>query len=315
MNWDDLRYFLAVAAAGSLSGAANQLGVNTTTVLRRVASLEEDLDARLFDRERTGYKVTAAGERLLSALEPVDQRLSSLTRDFAASSGGSEGQVRMAAPDIVAASVIAPAVPAFRVSHPALDLEVMTDPSLMGPNAAPRVLNPLKDVDVAIRAARPTQGDMLMRKVGDMAYALYGSGAYLDEVGRPADLGGLKGHQIVGFPKAESPLGPVWWLSRAEKVASICMRSSSAAVRAEAARNGVGLAALPCIMGDWYPDLQRVIGPDQLGGFELWLLARNDLAQMAHVRAVMDFAVDAVKNAKSALAGETRRITELAPSS
>jgi len=91
MNWDDLRYFLAVVAAGSLSGAASQLGVNTTTVLRRVASLEGDLGARLFDRERTGYKVTAAGERLLRALEPVDQRLSSLARDFAASGAGSEG--------------------------------------------------------------------------------------------------------------------------------------------------------------------------------------------------------------------------------
>ena len=314
MNWDDLRYFLAVSAAGSLSGAATQLGVNTTTVLRRVASLEEDLDARLFDRERTGYKVTPAGERLLQALEPVDQRLSSLTRDFAASGAETEGQVRMAATEIISAFVIAPAVPTFRVAHPALDLELLTDPSLMGPTSAPRIMNPLKNVDVAIRAARPTQGDMLMRKVGEMAYGLYATPDYLEDAGRPSDMGGLKGHKLIGFPSAESPLGPVWWLSRAEKACETALRSSSAVTRAQAARAHLGLAAIPCIVGDADEELERVIGPDQLGAFELWLMARNDLAQMSHVRAVMDFAVDAIRSAKGALTGDHRVVTEHAPS-
>ncbi len=313
MNWDDLRYFLAVAAAGSLSGAAGQLGVNTTTVLRRVASLEEDLDARLFDRERTGYKVTAAGERLLQALEPVDQRLSSLARDFAASGAGSEGQVRMAATEVVSAYVLAPALPGFRKAHPSLDLELLTDPHLMGPTSAPRIMNPLKDVDVAIRAARPTQGDMLMRKVGDMAYGLYATPDYLEKAGRPADMGGLKGHQLIGFPHTESPLGPVWWLSRAEKGCETALRSSSAVTRSQAARSHLGLAALPCIMGDRDESLERVIGPEQLGAFELWLMARNDLAQMAHVRAVMDFSVEAIRTAKGALIGSKRTIMEHAP--
>ena len=312
MNWDDLRYFLAVAAAGSLSGAAQQVGVNTTTVLRRVTSLEEDLNARLFDRERTGYRLTEEGRRLLEALEPVDQRLSSLARDFAASASGSEGSVRLAAGEVVAEALIAAELPAFRASHPGLDLELLTDPSLAGPSGAPRIAAALRDVDVAIRAARPTQGDMLVRKIGDMAYGLYASPAYLTAHERPVELSSLSGHTIVGFPKEETPLGPVWWLSRAEKPAETVFRSSSAAARAAAARAGVGLAALPCIAADPDPGLTRVFGPETLGALELWLLARNDLAHFAHVRAVMDFLVEAVKKHKGELSGARHKVTELA---
>lgn len=311
MNWDDLRFFLAVAAAGSLSGAGQQLGVNTTTVLRRVASLEDDLGARLFERERTGYRLTAAGEKLVEALEPVDRRLSALPRDFAAAGEGAEGTVRLAAGEVVASLLLAPELAAFRREHPGLELEILTDPRLASVGQAPRIGNPLKDVDVALRLARPTQGDMLMRKVGDMAYGLYASVAYLDARGRPSKMADIAGHDLIGFPKSETPLGPVWWFSRAEKSARVALRSSSVLARAEAARQGLGLAALPCILGDADEHVERVFGPDDLGSLEMWLMARNDLAQLAHVRAVMEFVVDAVKRHRARLEGREHEVREL----
>ncbi len=311
MNWDDLRFFLAVAGAGSLSGAGQQLGVNTTTVLRRVASLEEDLGARLFERERTGYRLTAAGEKLVDALEPVDRRLSALPRDFAATGEGNEGTVCLSASDVLASHIITPGLMGFREAHPGLELELVTDPRIGGAGGAPRIGNPMKDVDVALRAVRPTQGDMLMRKVGDMAYGLYASASYLEARGRPAQMADLAGHDVIGFPHAEMPLGPVWWMSRAEKPARVAFRSSSVAARAEAARLGLGLAALPCIYGDQESDLTRVFGPDLLGALELWLMARNDLAQVAHVRAVMEYLVDVVKRHRGRLEGAGREVTEL----
>ncbi|HUD51343.1 LysR family transcriptional regulator [Parvibaculum sp.] len=311
MDWDDLRYFLAVAGAGSLSGAAQQLGVNTTTVLRRVASLEDDLGARLFERERTGYRLTAAGEKLVEALEPVDRRLSALPRDFAASGSGSEGAVRLAASEVLAASLIAPELPAFRAAHPGLELELITDPRVAAIGAVPRIGNPLRDVDVALRAARPTQGDMLMRKVGDMAYGLYATPSYLAAKGRPGQMSDLAEHDVIGFPRGETPLGPVWWMSRAEKSSRVTFRSSSAAARAEAARHDLGLTALPCLIADRDRTLERVFGPDLLGALELWLMARNDLAQLAHVRAVMEFLVEAVKRHRAPLEGRSHEVTEL----
>ncbi|HEY4343486.1 MAG TPA: LysR family transcriptional regulator [Parvibaculum sp.] len=313
MNWDDLRFFLAVAGAGSLSGAGQQLGVNTTTVLRRVASLEDDIGSRLFERERTGYRLTAAGERLVEALEPVDRRLSALPRDFAAAGEGNEGTVCLAASDILATFIIAPELKAFRDAHPGLELELVTDPRAGAAGAAPRIGNPLKDVDVALRAARPTQGDMLMRKVGDMAYGLYASPQYLAERGQPEQMSDLSSHDVIGFPRAEVPLGPVWWMSRAEKSSRVAFRSSSVAARAEAAKLGLGLAALPCILGDQHGGLTRVFGPDLLGAFELWLMTRNDLAQLAHVRAVMEFLVEAVKRHRTRLEGRAHEVTELPP--
>lgn len=311
MNWDDLRFFLAVAGAGSLSGAGQQLGVNTTTVLRRVASLEDDLGARLFERERTGYRLTAAGEKLVEALEPVDRRLSALPRDFQAGGEGAEGSVRLAAGEVIAASLLALEFPAFRREHPGLELEIVTDPRLASVGQAPKIGNPLKDVDVALRLARPTQGDMLMRKVGDMAYALYASPAYIEARGHPSQMQDIAGHDLIGFPRSETPLGPIWWFSRAEKSARIALRSSSVAARAAAAREGLGLAALPCIMGDTESGLVRVFGPDVLGSLELWLMARNDLAQLAHVRAVMEFVVDAVKRHRARLEGRDHEVREL----
>ena len=207
LDWDDLRFFLAVAAAGSLSAAARELGVNTTTVLRRIASLEEALQARLFERLRSGYALTQEGTRLMETLEPVDQRLTSLSRDFQAGATSLQGTVRLGASDIIASGFVAPSLGRFRAEKPDIALDVVTDPSLTGPGAAPRVLNALRDVDLALRLARPTQGDMLVRKLGDVAYGLYATPSYIERFGTVPISGDLSGHQIVGFSPDDRPWG------------------------------------------------------------------------------------------------------------
>ena len=303
LDWDDLRFFLAVAAAGSLSAAARELNVNTTTVLRRIGNLEEVLDARLFERLRSGYTLTQDGTRLLQALEPVDTGMSSLQRDFQAGSGDVRGLVRLSASDIIAGQLIGPAVRAFVAETPDIALDIITDPSLTGPGAAPRVMNALRDVDIALRLARPTHGDMLVRKLCDVAYGVYATKSYLEAQGPVASSGDLTGHVIIGFSEEERPLGPVWWLSRAEKAGYMALRSSSVATRLAAAQSNLGLAALPCFVAQDEPDLVQVLGPDLVGNLELWLLTRADLARLGHVRAVMDFLVTHIGTQGRRLAG------------
>ena len=305
LDWEVLRFFLAVAAAGSLSAAARELNVNTTTVLRRIGNLEDALDARLFERLRSGYALTQAGTRLLQSLEPVDNSLSSLQRDFRAAGGELRGLVRLSASHVIAGDLLAPALPQFLAVHPDIALDVIADPSLTGPGAAPRVMNALRDVDLALRLARPTQGDMLVRKLCDVAYGLYATQDYLDAFGPVPASGDLSGHRIIGFSEEERPLGPVWFLSRAEKQGQVVMRSSSAAARCGALGGGTALAALPCFQADKTAGLVRLLGPELVGNLELWLLTRADLARLGHVRAVMDFLVAQIEAAAPQLIGRS----------
>ncbi len=303
LDWDDLRFFLAVVAGGSLSAAGRELSVNTTTVLRRIGNLEEALEARLFERLRSGYELTQDGARLLQALEPVDQRLSSLVRDFQAGGGSYRGIVKLGAGEVIAGHLLAPAMQRLRMQLPDIAVNIQLEPSLSGPGAAPRVFNALRDVDIALRLARPTQGDMLVRRIGDVAYGLYATADYVKKFGQVPVGGYLKGHQIIGFSEDDRPLGPLWWLSRAEREGDVVMRAAGAGVRANAALGGDALTALPCFYADGIAGLIRLVGPDIVGSLELWLLTRNDLAQLAHVRAVMDFLIGEVKRQSIPLAG------------
>lgn len=304
LDWDDLRFFLAVAANGTLSAAARELNVNTTTVLRRVASLEEALSARLFDRLRSGYNLTREGAVLQDLLFPVDQRLSSLQRDFQAAHAGAKGRVKLSAVETVSGAILAAGLGDFSRKYPDIELSLLNEP--------PRIqglsgqLAGLKDIDLAIRTARPTQGDMLVRKLGDMAYGLY---AHRDRVktihqGRVVTSPeALADHPLIGFDEEALPTGPVWFLSRVEKTMKLVVRSASDRARLEMVREDMGIAALPCIMGDTAAGLEKIAGPDMVGSLELWLLARRDIAQFPHVRTVMDFVIARLRDLRPALAG------------
>jgi DNA-binding transcriptional LysR family regulator len=137
----------------------------------------------------------------------------------------------------------------------------------------------------------------------DVAYGLYAAADYAKTLGDAPARNDLTDVKIIGFSEEERPLGPVWWLSRAEKAGQVLMRSSSAATRLAACMNGDAVAALPCFQADRISGLTRLAGPELVGSLELWLLTRADMAKLGHVRAVMDFVVQAAEDESARLRG------------
>jgi DNA-binding transcriptional LysR family regulator len=289
--WDDLRHFLAFARAGSMQGAAQILGVNQSTVQRRIAELEDRLGRRLVERHPGGYCLTTLGEELLPAAEGVEAAVAAFERDLAARDKDLTGTIRLTCGSGVAACLRrAPLIDAFHARHPGLRVElVITD----------RVLDLSKgEADIAIRvAARDGDRDkvLIRRKIADVCWSIYASRGYLERYGRPHDPQDLKGHLIIGCdgPIADYP-GASWQRAVAH-TATIATRCDHWQGLILAVRTDGGLAALPHFQGDNESDLVRVI--DDIGlVLPCFLLMHRDMQHTPRIRAFADFVASEIKS-------------------
>ncbi|MGH9808145.1 MAG: LysR family transcriptional regulator, partial [Terriglobia bacterium] len=167
MEWDDFKYFLAVARTGSLSKAARALKTSAATVGRRIAALEDRLGARLFDRAQTGYALTESGEAIRHRAEDVEEAVLAVEREASGRDLRATGKVRVATAEDIGAFVIAPKLPEFRRSHPGIVLEMVSSWDVANLTR--------READIAVRTVRPTQGDFVIRQTGVWNCALYAS--------------------------------------------------------------------------------------------------------------------------------------------
>ena len=294
MNWDDLRYALSVAELGSLSAAAVTLGVNASTVLRRIAALEKSVGVRLFERDRTGYRVTQEGSALIASLRPVQDRIAGITRGFASEDEGGESVVRMAAPAALSSALIVPRLGQFRAGNPGLGIQIQSTSG-----AAPDKLGML---DLALSYGRPVAGDMVIRKLADVGYGLYAIPEVLSRYRSspdtiPNDI------PLVGFASFDRLLAPVVWLERYRNAANMVFRSDDANCRFSAMISGVGQAILPSFLADQVPGVTRIHGPDTVGSIELWLATHKETRHVARMRMLVDFLVKLTRDRRQRLAG------------
>jgi DNA-binding transcriptional LysR family regulator len=191
MDWDDLRVFLAVARAESLSGAGRVLRIDAATVGRRVARLEEALNARLFAKGPQGYALTESGQRLLDHAEQVETAMQGASEALTGATGELTGQVRIGAPDGCANYLLPPVLAQMAQDHPGLEVQVV---------ALPRVFNLSKrEADMAIGVSRPTAGRLTVQKLTDYRLHLAAERGYLDRMGWPKTPDDLQGHRMVGY--------------------------------------------------------------------------------------------------------------------
>jgi DNA-binding transcriptional LysR family regulator len=294
--WDDLRYVLAVAAEGSLAGAARALGVNHTTVLRRVNAFEERLGLRLFERLPTGYFLTSGGAELIEAARLMEDTVVALERRLAGQDRRLAGAVRVTTTDTLVDRLLPPILVAFRAKHPKIQVELILSNEAF--NLAKRA------ADVAIRPADNPPEGLIGRRVSAIAFAIYAGRGYLAQTDKMEDL---SRHAWLAPTDELSTTSVAQWMRVALPQAEIALKANSLLVLRQAAAENLGLAALPCYLGDSSNDLIRVRPPIPAMATALWILTHEDLRRSARVRAFTEFVAAAIARQRPLLEGTRPR--------
>ena len=293
MNWNDFRFVLALRRAGSLARAAASLEVDKATASRRLSALEEALGARLVERARQGWTLSAAGERVADAAEAMEAAAADAAAEVSGLDTGLRGVVHVTAPVWFSRQLIIPALSQFRGIHPAVDIRLI---------ATNITLNlEQRQADVAIRNSRPTQQSMIAKRIGQLGSAIYASHEYLKARGTPQSRDVLKDHALVAYNDTVTYARGLAWI--AEACPNVAFRVSDTVVLCEAVRSGIGLGVLPCYLGDSDPDLVRVELAEP-GKEDIFICAPGELARLPRVRAVMDWLCELFASHQDRLLGK-----------
>lgn len=279
LDWDDLRYFLAVAGTGSLSGAAKRLGVNHSTVLRRLAGLEARLEVRLFERFQSGYAMTAAGENLQLRLQPVAEQIEALERQLGGLDSALNGTIRITSTDTLVHGPLTSSLAAFRRLHAGIQLQVTINNSFLSLTK--------READVAVRPSNTPPENLVGRPVGVIQTAVYASKQYLRRAAKqglsPTDW---TKHAWVAPDEALAHLAQARWLASHVPPERVAVRADSLVGMAYAVREGVGLGMLLCLVAERERDLVQVAPPPPELDTQVWVLTHPDLRQVRRIKAL-----------------------------
>lgn len=287
MNWDDLRIFLTVARTGSISGAARQLDIQHSTVSRRLQKLEKDLGVRLLDKKRSGYELTAAGEELLSAAQNMEREVLLVDGSVLGMDANLGGTVRVTTVGNMATSLMMPMLARFSQQYPEIELHLTVS------NAD--VSLPEREADVAIRLGNSPSETLVGKKLGRIASTVYGRQDYVERIRSKAEIPRWIGADCCSYHKQ--------WTRKLSGSETFQFYSDEPIVTRDAAINGMGLAVLPCHMGDQEPELARYMEPAPEMDLDLWLLYHVDLKRTERVRIFRNFMTVEFANISDLLEG------------
>lgn len=293
LPWDDLQSFLAIARHGTLSGAARALGVTQTTMGRRLAGMETRAGARLLAKTPAGYMLTAAGEAVLGNVERIEAEALTVERRITGRDIRLEGVVRVTTIEILAVDVLSSAFAALRREHPGIRLEVAAEARSLSLTR--------READIAVRLARLTQNDLVVRKIGVLGFGVYAAARYLEQYGMPDLAAGAPGHQTILNPVEAMGLPEMTWFAGLTHQAETAIRHNSRYGQRAAAEAGMGLALLSRFMGD-DAALVRLDPPAPPPVREIFLAVHNDIRHTPRIRAVTDAIIASVHAAADRLA-------------
>ncbi|MDU8911356.1 LysR family transcriptional regulator [Aestuariicoccus sp. MJ-SS9] len=284
-DWDHAKTFLAVAEAGSLSGAARALGQTQPTVSRQIAAFETALDATLFERTGRSVALTPFGVELLDHVRAMARGADMVALSATGQSQSVEGQVRITASELMSAFVLPPILMDISQQAPSLEIDVVADNGVRDLTR--------READIAIRHARPEQPNLQARRLSDERMRFYASATYLETAGQPAKCN-LSKHQIVSYVEADRMLNYLLPAGLDLTRGNFRFTSSSQFVALEMARGGLGLVILPERVAARLPDLVPVAR--DIGVFDLptWLVTHSEVKTSRRIRLVFDVLADSL---------------------
>jgi DNA-binding transcriptional LysR family regulator len=283
-DWNDLRYFLAVARHGSTIAAAKALHLSQSTVHRRLAELEKGVGRHIVIRHATGYRLTEFGNELLPLVKQVEEAVASLERHLVAANDAPSGSVRVTCSESIGYRLTqSPLLDGFHKRYPGLRIElIMSD----------HFLDIAKgEADVAIRAGVPNEESLVGRKIADVPWALYCSRSYLERHGRVERTEDIDRHAVIEFDGDIRDHHAAQWLRSVAPHATVVARSNTVPGLMMTVKSGAGIAPLPMPLADRDGDLVRVLGPVPGLYSQIYLLTHPDLRHTPRVRAFFDFVI------------------------
>jgi DNA-binding transcriptional LysR family regulator len=287
MDWDDLRYFLAIANQKRLAAAARELGVSQATVWRHIARLERALDVRLFRQQGTDYEPSPAGERLLEMAHRVASEIADAQQSLRADASRLQGEVRVTGPEMVIA-LLPPRLNLLAKRHPQLRVELIV--------STPTATLGRRPTDIALLYDAHAQADFLPYASYAVGFGVYASAAYLKRHGSPASIDGFAGHKLIEFDHSAGHVAPFRWTRHGGKNGEVVFRSNSLGARTAAAAAGVGCALLPVAMAAANPDLELIFDAATVGTLDLHILVNDRVRQNPRVGVVLQFICESMED-------------------
>jgi DNA-binding transcriptional LysR family regulator len=284
-DWNDLRFFIAVARSGSTLAAAKALRLSQTTVARRIGALERALGFPLFEKRQAGYTLTPAGENLVGRAEAVEAAAAAFTEASTAHGRELSGTVRITSEDIYANGLLSPLLRELHDLHPEIMIQLDTGQEMRDLGSG--------EADIALRSSSKDQpAGLVGRMLCKDDWTLYCSRDYAARHGAPSSVKELRGHVIVGGGG-----GNLWrhyqaWLKQLGLEEQVAMHHASSTGLLSAVRSGFGIAVLPCAVADADAELIRCIPPREEHGRILWLLTHERVRHTPRVRVIIDFLYD-----------------------
>jgi DNA-binding transcriptional LysR family regulator len=280
MEWDDLRVFVELARAGTLTRAAARLDVRHTTIARRIRRLEQRIGAPLFLRERDGFKLSRRGAELWLEAARIDEAFARIAQDLPERAGDVSGLVRIGCTEGFGTAVVAPMMGRLRARHPGLQIDLIVQPR--------PILLTRNEADLVVTIDRPERGDYVISRLTEYSLRLYAAPAYLAARAPLAALDDLAGHALISYVDEQSPWRNVPTMSDIRMSAATVLRSTSILAQKAMARAGAGIAILPDFLVEPGDGLVPVLGESVVFQREFWTVMPQGLREVARVRRVAE---------------------------